>query len=182
MQELQPQPMLHGGWRIPDRTFVILSCIVIVLTWTMLLVAYRDLPAQIPSHFNAAGVPDASTAKSWWAVFFPGLLQIGLTVLTTWLSRHPEYSNLPSSLPLRAVPEPMQSKIKRFIAHLIVMTGVLANLIMAYIALAVVRVGLGEATRLNAWVVFGLVAVLIGMLSVYSVWIARMTRPAVFTK
>lgn len=164
---------IHGGWRVSDRVFVWLSWGVVLLTLLMLCIAYPALPTRIPSHFNAFGAVDASTQKSWWSVFFPVILQGVLSVLLYWLSRHPEYSNLPTSLPLRAVPEPAQSFIRRLLAHLLVMTNLITNLILAYIALAVVRVGLGETERLNAWVVFGLVGLLIALLSVYSIWIAR---------
>lgn len=167
---------LHAGWRINDGTFISLSIATIVLTWTLLMVAYPILPSTIPTHYGFSGLPDAQTTKSWWSVFFPAVLQVVLTGLTWWLSRHPEYSNLPSSLPLRVVPEPTQTKIRRIIAHLLVMTGVLVNLIFANISLGMVRISLGLADRLDSWVVLGFVAFLLFLMVVYSVWMARLTK------
>ena len=172
---------IHEGWRIPNSVFLTLSGVTIVLTWVLLMVAYPLLPANIPSHFGVDGAADAWSVKTWWSVFLPAMLQIVLTALTWWLSHHPEYSNLPSSLPLRAVAEPMQTKIRAILAHLLVMTGVLVNLIMAYVALAVVRVGLGEAAHMDSWLIFFLAGFLILLSLVYAIWIARLTRQALPT-
>lgn len=168
----------HPVWRVSNGVFLTLAAIVVGLTWVMLVLAYPSLPSQVPYHFDISGAADSLAEKTWWSVYFPGLLQVVLTMVLAWLARHPEYSNLPSSLPLRLVPEPAQSKIRHLIAHLLVMTALLVDLIMAYVALAVVRVGLGLTDRLNVWAIFGLVGLLLVVVTVYSVWIARLTRPA----
>lgn len=169
-------PAMASGWRVSNRVFLWLAVMVIILTWAMLIIAYPALPARIPGHFGLSGVPDAMVARSWWSVFLPGMLQIVLTAGLAWLSHHPEYSNLPIGLALRLVPEPAAGTIKRLIAHLLVMTSLIVDLIMAYISLAVIQVGLGLAERLNSWAVLSLTGFLLLLVIVYSIWVARLTR------
>lgn len=153
-----------------------MSFLVVALTWTMLLIVYSALPAIIPSHFGWAGQPDATTAKSWWSVFLPAVLQVILVGLTWWLSYHPQYSNLPTTLTLQLIPEPTQTTIKKLLAHMLVMVGLIASLIMAYISLGTVRVAFGLADGLNSWAVFGLVALLLLTIWTYTVWLIKITR------
>lgn len=175
MQEAQQQ-VLHGGWRVPDGVFRALSVLIVIATWSLVVLAYPLLPSTIPSHFSFNGVVDATTVKSWWSVFMPAILQIVLTALLWWLSYHPEYSNIPTSLTLRAIPEPLQTTIKRILSHLMVMVGVLTNLIFAYVSLAIVRVGLGEAKGMGAWTVLGLTAGILALSIAYAVWINRLLQ------
>lgn len=165
------------GWRVPNRVFVALSLVVVALTWTMLIIAYPLLPAVIPSHFGFSGAADATTLKTWWRVFLPAMLQAVLVILMWWLSRHPEYSNLPTGLVIRLLPEPTQQLVKRLLAHLLVMTGLMVSLIMAYLSLGIVRVGLGDANLLNSWAIFGLVGLLLLTIGVYTGWLVTVTRP-----
>lgn len=169
-------PALHPHWRVPDSVFRWFMVAVVILTWTLLILAYPILPAVVPQHFNFSGAVDAMTVKTWWWIFMPGMLQLVITAAMWWLSYHPEYSNLPTSLPLRAVPEPLQTKLKALLSHLLVMVGVLTDLVFAYLAFGVVRVGLGEASSLNGWVLFGLAAGILFLTVVYSLWIARLLR------
>lgn len=164
------------GWRVSNRVFIALSITVVALTWTMLLVAYPLLPSVIPSHFGVAGQPDATALKSWWSVFMPAMLQVVLVALTWWLSYHPQYSNLPTTLTIKLIPEPTQSIVKKLLAHMLVMTGLIASLIMAYISLGMVRVALEMTDRLNSWAIFGLVALLLTTIGVYTAWLIKLTR------
>lgn len=163
-------------WRVPDLTFIVLSILVVALTWTMLLIAYPDLPSTIPSHFGFSGRPDATAVKSWWLVFFPGMMQIFLVGLTWWLSRHPQYINLPSTLTIKLLPEPTRSQVKSLLAHLLVMTGLITSLIMAYISLGTIQVSLQMAEGLNTWAMFSLVSLLILMIVIYTVRLNRLVR------
>jgi len=47
---------------------------------------WNRLPEQIPTHFNAKGIPDAySSASSIW--FFP-IITLGLILLFAWFNKH----------------------------------------------------------------------------------------------
>lgn len=167
----------HGiGWRVPNKVFLALSVVVVVLTWGMLLYIYSALPTTIPSHFGFSGRPDAMMAKSWWIVFFPAILQVVLVSLTWWLSYHPQYSNLPSTLTIPMIPEPTQTMVKRLLSHMLVMTGLITTLIMAYISLGTVRVALDLAEGINSWAIFGLTGLLFLIIGVYTSSLRKLTR------
>ncbi len=106
----------------------------------------------------------------------PGILQIVLVALTWWLSYHPQYSNLPTTITIKFIPEPTQSMVKKLLAHMLVMTGLVASLIMAYISLGTVQVALGLTNHLNSWAVFGLVGLLLFVVTGYTVWLVKLTR------
>lgn len=165
---------LNQHWWVPNRVFLSMSIVVIALTVIMLVIAYPLLPANIPVHFNLTGFPYDTMTKSWWTVFFPAGLQIILTAFMWWLSKRPQYSNIPNSTTLQALPEPVRTKVKYLLAHLLVMTALLADLMFAYIAMAVVRVGIGLDTRLNSLVIFGLVGLLLVLIAMYTIWIRRL--------
>lgn len=175
------EPPHHLRWRVSDRTFLVLSLVVIVLTWTLLIVAYPYLPTSIPGYFGFNGRPDAMVDRTWRAAFFPGLLQLVLTAVTWWVSRHPQYSNLPTRVRLHDLPESTQVRVKQLLAHLLIMTGLIANLILAEIALAIVRIGLGLTERLNTVAILGLVVLLLTLVTGYSVWISRHVRRSTVT-
>jgi uncharacterized membrane protein len=171
-----PDTQARERWRIPNVVFVTLTWVVVGLTWTLLIVAYSALPERIPSHFGFSGLPDAMTHRTWFTVLLPGMIQAAMAGLTWWLSRHPEYSNLPSTLTITALPEPAQSTVRHLLSHMIVMTGLIASLIIAYLCLGIVRVGLGITDRLDTWVILGLVGFLIALIAAYTVWLARITK------
>jgi hypothetical protein len=164
------------GWRIPNSVFIVLSWLVVALTWTMLLYVYPSLPSTIPTHFGFSGLADAASAKSVGNVFLPALLQLILVSLTWWLSHYPQYSHLPTGLMMNLLTEPTKGLVKRLLSHLLVMTGLVASLIMAYISLGIIRVSLGLTDRLNNFAVLGLVGLLLLIIAVYSIWLVKLTR------
>lgn len=164
------------GWRVPNSVFVGLSWLIVVLTWAMLLYVYSSLPSIIPTHFGFSGVADATATKSVWSVFLPAMLQIILVALTWWLSHHPQYSHLPTGLMINLLAEPARGIVKQLLSHLLVMTGLITSLIMAYLSLGIVRVSLSLTDRLNNWAILGLVGLLLLVIAVYSIWLVRLTR------
>jgi len=96
----------------------------ILLTSTILVVAahllfsatvYGDLPARIPTHFNAAGVPDGFGARSsWWLMPMINLASAALTIgVTLALPRRPDLLNLPGKQEILALPRDAQVAVVR---------------------------------------------------------------------
>lgn len=161
------------AWRVPNRVYAGLAIAVVVLTWAMLLMAYPLLPNRIPMHFSLSGVVDGWATKRWWLVFLPAIFQSLLVPLTIWLGRHPEWSNLPSRRRFHELDERAQGLVTILLAHMLVMIGLIASLVMAHIALAMVRVGVGLADRLNSWVLVGLTVLLLSILGAYTYWLRQ---------
>lgn len=170
--------MHHERWRVPDRAFFILSGLVIALTVGMLVYAYPYLPERIPTHFGFSGAPDAWNAKSIWVVFFPAMIQVLLTVGLSLVYRHPRFASIPGTMLVELAPEPVRQLFWRLIRHSLAITIVLMNLLFAYVGLAIVTTGLELERGLNGWIMFGIVALLLIVQIVYSVWFYRLARQA----
>lgn len=168
--------MAHDGFRIPDRVFFVLAGVTIGLTWLTLIWFYPSLPAAIPTHFSVTGQPDVFTSRTWWTVFFPGLLQLILSLGLGLLYWKPRYANIPGTLLLDLFDEPTKAAVIRLIHHSLVITMVLMNLIFAYLALSMVMVAFGVGATLNGWLVGGLVVLLVLVNIVYAVWTYRLTQ------
>lgn len=86
--------------RIPDRSLVrVLEAIslaalaVLAAETALALFGSAPLPARVPTHFNAAGSPDAwGSASALWLL--PAIAAI-LYLLMTWVARHPAAFNFP---------------------------------------------------------------------------------------
>ncbi len=170
--------MLHEGFRVPDKVFWWLAILVNILTWGLIGYFYSSLPTRVPTHFGPAGLPDAYAQKTFWTVFLPALTQSGIILLISWVYRHPQYSNIPSSLPLMAVPEPWKTRITMIMRHMLVMVTVLVNLLFAYVALGVLTTAFGLKNGLNNLVIGGLLTFLLFLISVYAVWLYRLSKQA----
>src|SRR5689334_6994599 len=125
--------MFHEGFRVPDRVFWWLIVVVNLATWGALVYLYPSLPSLLPTHFGFGGQPDAYAAKTWWTVFFPASIQTAETLLMAWMYRHPQYSNIPSSMTLSLFPEPWRTRVLAVLRHMLVMVTVITNLIFAYL-------------------------------------------------
>jgi uncharacterized membrane protein len=86
--------------RIPDRNLVrilealsLAALVVLAAETALALFGSTPLPARVPTHFNAAGSPDAwGSASMLWLL--PAVAAT-LYLLMTWVSRHPAAFNFP---------------------------------------------------------------------------------------
>jgi uncharacterized membrane protein len=79
------------------------------------VLAYDDLPARIPTHFNAAGVPDGYGSRaSWWLLLSSGVIGSGVTAaIIWWMPQKPSMLNLPSKPEILALPVEAQRAVVR---------------------------------------------------------------------
>ncbi len=161
---------------IPDRVFVGLSLTVMVLTWAMAIWVYPDLPAKIPGHFGPSGQPDAYVDRTVWTVILPALLQVGLTGLFWWIYRHPQYSNIPSTVMITMMPEPYRGQLYRILRHLAVVMMLFINILFAHISLTTLSVSLGLSDGLNPWLMGGILLALFGFIGLTTVRLFRIAK------
>lgn len=165
---MKPEP-----FRIPNLVFFIISAVALIATWGVIVYAYPLLPARIPTHFGLAGAADAWSAKSFWTVSMPGIIQAGIIVLMIWVYRHPQYSNIPTTMALVLIPEETKRKVFWVIRHMIAVITTITTLLFAYLELTIVAQGLGSTAGLNSWIMIGLVGFLFLVIIVYTVWMYR---------
>lgn len=161
---------------IPDRIFVGLAVTVMVLTWAMAIWIYPDLPVKIPSHFGPSGQPDAYSDRTVWIVVLPGLLQAALTGLFWCIYRHPQYSNIPSTVMITMMPEPYRGHLYRILRHLAVVMMLFINIVFAHISLTTISVSLGLSDGLNPWLMGGIVLALFGFIGLTTVRLYRVAK------
>ena len=130
-------------FRAPIEIIAALAAIVPLL---IVLRAWDTLPEEIPVHFGITGRPDRWGGR-WQAWILPvvalGMYALFSFITGTWdwvLGRQP------------AFPRGMESML-----FMKPMTG----LMLGYVSLGMVRVARKEAERLNPWITYGLVALLI---------------------
>jgi uncharacterized membrane protein len=156
----------HG---VVDRAFgkdrlatLALMCIGVgtsVVFWFWLAVQFHTLPARIPIHFTAAGVPDAWSPASVAAWFGPPAAGLGVVVIllgAAWLIllfsvRYPNLVNVPfkerwRSLPPQARRWTMMPLIHAFLGAMILVQGV-----FIYLSWGSLEVARGNLASLPLW-------------------------------
>jgi uncharacterized membrane protein len=108
------------------------------LTWQ----SWPTLPARIPTHFNAVGLPDGWGGKGS-LLFLPilGLLLYGMTVLS---SRMPHALNYP--VPVTQENAPRLYRIARWLLALLKL---LIMAMLLFLEVSMIRVAQGKATGLG---------------------------------
>ena len=100
---------------IPTR--VLLACTILLLAAMLVFSAtvYADLPAQIPTHFNAAGVADGFGPRSrWWFLPAISVASSALVIaVVLMIPRRPDLLNLPSKPEILSLPPAGQRAVVR---------------------------------------------------------------------
>src|SRR2546422_3894839 len=115
-------------------------------------VSYRSLPEQIPVHFGLDGLPDRWAARSGWTVLGPPLLSLavtlglgGVTCLIASAKRAIRSHDGGES-------GEAQRRFPRAVIRMLSGLTLLVTALMTAVSLSQMRVMLGEATRIPAWV------------------------------
>lgn len=171
--------MLTSRIYISDKVFAGFSGLFILVSWAMAVWAYADLPPQIPTHFGFSGLADDWSTKTFWSVFMLPIIQLLMAGLLAWAYRHPQYSNIPSTVVIMALPEPERSFMFQLIRRMIVVVGLIVNVLMAQIMLGIVSVGFGVSDHLNSWIIIAFVIMLLFIVARYTFFAWHLARSAV---
>ncbi|MBI3573254.1 MAG: DUF1648 domain-containing protein [Candidatus Kerfeldbacteria bacterium] len=170
--------MQHERLRIPDKIFWGLNVLVLALTLVGLALLYSSLPSALPAHFGFKGQVDAWTTDRL-SIFLPSALQVVFTALFVWLYHHPEYSSIPGSIMLRLLADRRRQLITSILRHVLVITAVVVNLLLAYVTFGGMSVALGLSAGLNLAMLSFLFGLILVIHLVYGVWLYRLTQAAV---
>lgn len=139
----QPRPHWLEPLHVPDRVFfVIAGAMMIVMFWVQIW-AWPLLPSPVPQHLNFAGQVDSFAPKNIWNVFGPLLINIVILLGIAFAYAHPEYTNLPTSIPWKKLPAAKRGMAVMAVRHLLTMTFLWSTLIISCISLALISSGLG---------------------------------------
>lgn len=124
---------------------ITLSLVVVLLAFSAAV--YGDLPATIPTHFNAAGIPDDfSPRTNWWFLPAIGVASTALLVgVTVRIANRPDLLNLPSKPAILALPFAAQQAVVRQAQPGLMLIGLLTAGLLLYLQYATWRVIQGPA-------------------------------------
>ncbi len=130
-------------------TRVLLAAILLVVATLLIFsaVAYSDLPARIPTHFNAAGTPDAFGPRaSWWLLPIIGVVSTASIIGTTlMLPRRPDLLNLPAKREILALHREAQIAVVRQAQPGLLLCGLMAASVFLLLQYATWEVAHGRA-------------------------------------
>ncbi|GJM36413.1 MAG: hypothetical protein DHS20C18_54140 [Saprospiraceae bacterium] len=137
--------------------FTVLS---VAVMFGLTIYYYGFLPDNIPHHFNASVEPDAWGGK--WVLLVIPIVGLALYYFLKWTSRHPNIGNYPVKITETNAPRQYQLAIRMMQA-----LNLTIQLLLLCILVMMIRTGMGGSTFLIKLVMYGLVAVLFGVLGTY---------------
>jgi uncharacterized membrane protein len=113
----------------------LLLALTLVVTAALLVFAvavFGDLPVRIPTHFNAAGIPDGFGPRSrWWFLPAVGLLSTAVTVVIALVApRRPHLLNVPWKAEILALPPAAQATVVHAAQPALMMLGLLSAVLV----------------------------------------------------
>jgi hypothetical protein len=146
---------LNSG--LPTPLFHLLNIFLLLLTTAIGIKSWNKLPAMVPIHFRADGLPNRWTEKGseFLILFiFPWLLtalMYTIILFIPWFKKHPQWINVPNKKKFLSLPPDRQAPIFDGIKRLFLRMSVVTNLILFGIIYSTVQVGLGRYQRLPWW-------------------------------
>jgi len=131
-----------------------------ILPFVLIFYYFKDLPNQIPIHFNAVGEPDDYGSKN----MIYGIAAVGLAVygVLFYLNKHPQLLNTPIKIHEENanIQFYLLQKMTRHIATI-------CALGISYITYKTIMIGLGKAQELNSTVLILFLIALVLPILVY---------------
>ncbi|MEO1262751.1 MAG: DUF1648 domain-containing protein [Bacteroidota bacterium] len=138
-----------------DKIIDALSMVLLAFLFLLPLLFYSQLPERMPSHFNAAGEPDAYSSKSSiWIMPVVGLI----TYFIFTFVHKMDPSNF--SYPTRITPENAESKYRNTL-QLLRWTKLVIMVLFVYLVWMSIRIGLGSAAGLHTWFIWAFLAAML---------------------
>lgn len=143
MTALRDRPRINPARSAIDYAVEILALTALLSTIGLVAYHWRDLPAQVPTHFGFDGRPDAwgERIHLWWAPIGATLMYIGMTAVARW----PWLFNYPFAITVGNAPQ--QYRMAR---EMLGITKCLALFILLWVTWVAVRAALGLATGVGS--------------------------------
>lgn len=139
---METRPKLKPELTVTDRFAESFSIFLLLLIWIMSLYYYSRLPEIIPTHFNAAGQPDAEGGKS--TLFLLPVITTMLYAIMTIVNLFPHTFNFPGKItPETAMSQyTLATRMVRFIK-------VIMMLMFAVMTYMIIKTATGEVSGLG---------------------------------
>ena len=143
-----------------NRALLLLIVLGAALPWGVALAMWPDLPARIPTHFDAGGLPDAwGDRGEWWLLpIVATLISVvagGIALLVRWIARaHPELINVPSKEAFLRLDEGARLAVLQPVVRFSVVLVFATQGLMSYLQIGTVRVAKGLSSTLPSLPIF----------------------------
>ncbi len=161
--EIEPSPL--------DKRLEDASLILLIVFWLVVIQQFLVLPDIIPTHFNAAGIPDDYNSKA--SLFLLPVIATALYILLTLINRNPHQFNYP----LKITPEnarwqyTLATRLIRMIKIAIVLT-------MFLVLLLIVLSANGDTKGLEVWILPAVLTLIFAPIVYYFVQSRRKDQKA----
>jgi hypothetical protein len=156
---------------------------ILLFSMTGLLAWYwDDLPAQVPVHFGAGGLPDRWTDKGGefislfvipWII--TGMLY-GFSRLTPWFRKNPRWLNIPNKKMFLLLPPERQAPFFALLDFFYASMAVAVNLVFLGTITATIQVALGKMDRLPWWAIWPALGLAFVVAIANTVWMMVVVR------
>jgi uncharacterized membrane protein len=156
------RPKIAIRYNSLDWTLEIVSISCYVFLIIMLVIYYPDLPKSVPTHYNAAGVPDGFGSKT--SIIILPVIGVFVYALLTFAQRVPHLFNFP--VPLN------EQNYRRQYDNALLMMKILKLIITVqflYITLVTIETGLGHMKGLGSFFVPIFLVLILGTVGVFLV-------------
>lgn len=133
-------PLRNTRW---DLAAELLATTGLLAAWVLVARAWPDLPAEIPTHFDYAGRPDAWGDGAW--ILVPPIVSLAFWFGLTLVQRIPHHYNFPWKI----APENAATQY-RLMRSMVIWLKAQLTWTFAYLVWASIRTAHGEGTGLNA--------------------------------
>ena len=157
---MRNRPRAEVSYSLRDWLAELLALAELLVAIVVVVAAWPGLSASIPSHFNAAGRPDAWSGKGI-LIAMPGVTA-GLYALLTIASRFPRSFNVPWP-----ITEANAQRQYAYAVSLLVWLKAEVTWMGAYLAFGIIRTAQGHAGGLSSWFLPLFLVVLFGTIGIY---------------
>lgn len=138
----QRRPRIRIGRGVIDWILESMGLTALILIIAYPLMSFGELPAEIPSHFDASGEPDAYSGK--WIIW---LLPLVTLILYSGMSVFQNYPHV-FNYPVKVTNENAEKLYRTAVRSLTVLK-VLVTLFFLYITIRTILIATGKATELG---------------------------------
>lgn len=166
---MKNRPKIQPELTVMDRFAESLSILLLLIIWFNCFYYYSKLPDIIPTHFNAAGQPDAEGKKS--TLFMLPVISTFIYALMTIINFFPHTFNFPSKItPENALKQyTLATRMVRFIKVIIMF-------MFAVIIIMTVKTATGDTDGLGVWFTPLLVALLFVTITIFLLKLKRTSK------
>lgn len=159
----------------------VLPLLILLCLWIYTIASYSALPDPMPTHFDAAGIPDAWATKSWRVAL---VLPIIATVVWALLEGTNQIF-IRTKDPAKLVNIPVKKKdlyspdeleaIRTFTVRSMLALNIALTLLMTYLGIASTRISLGFQQSLG-WLIWLFTGLLLGITAFMLLRLLQLTR------